>query len=142
MAGSFIFMNNTSTLSRAKLQPLPGDLAIWIFIFAELLVFGIFFIAYTVTRSDNIELFNLHQQTLNTEIGAINTILLISASCFVVYSIRTLKQHYPQKSAFWMLAAIVCGLLFLVLKTWEFKLKFSAGISLSTNMFYMFYLST
>jgi len=37
---------------------LPGDLAMWIFIFAELLVFAIAFVAYAITRSKNIDRFN------------------------------------------------------------------------------------
>jgi heme/copper-type cytochrome/quinol oxidase subunit 3 len=36
----------------------PGDLAIWVFILAELLVFAIFFASYAFTRSNHVELFN------------------------------------------------------------------------------------
>ena len=59
---------------------LPGDFAIWIFIFAELLVFGVFFLSYAFTRAAHVELFNHYQQHLNRESGAINTIVLITSS--------------------------------------------------------------
>ena len=36
---------------------LPGDFAIWFFIFAELLVFGIAFISYATVRVQNVEMF-------------------------------------------------------------------------------------
>ena len=42
----------------------PGDLAIWIFILAELSVFGIFFAAYAFARVGNVELFDHYQPTL------------------------------------------------------------------------------
>lgn len=131
-------MNEKAQVSHDQL---PGDLAIWIFIFAELLVFGIFFIGYTIVRSQNIDLFNELQPTLNAQIGAINTVLLISSSYFVVRSIRAIDVHNINKSAIWMLLAIVCSCMFLVFKSHEFYGKFSTGISLSTNIFYMFYLS-
>lgn len=123
------------------MTPLPGDFAIWIFIAAELLVFALFFISYCVARSNNIELFDTTQATLNRETGAINTVLLISSSVFVVYSIRAITRSDQRKSVLWMLAAIFGACAFLVLKTSEFYSKFSEGISLSTNTFYMFYLS-
>ena len=49
------------TLTETEPKLLPGDLAIWFFIFMELLVFGLFCISYAVTRLLNIELFNQYQ---------------------------------------------------------------------------------
>ncbi|MBL4660249.1 MAG: cytochrome c oxidase subunit 3 family protein [Alcanivoracaceae bacterium] len=120
---------------------LPGDFAIWIFIFAELLVFGIFFISYAVVRVQNIDMFNHYQLSLNRETGAINTILLITSSYFVVRAVRAIKLNQIKQCYHFIYAALICGGLFLVLKTYEFQDKFSAGISLDTNTFYMFYLS-
>ena len=49
---------------------LPGDFAIWFFIFAELLVFAIAFISYAVVRIQNVAMFDQYQLTLNRELGA------------------------------------------------------------------------
>ena len=65
-------------------EDLPGDFAIWIFIFAEMLAFGVLFVAYAFTRAQNIELFNASQLTLSRTSGAINTLVLITSSYFVV----------------------------------------------------------
>ena len=62
----------------------PGDLAIWIFILAELLVFGLFFAAYAFIRMKHVDLFNEYQATLNRDAALINTLALLSASYFVV----------------------------------------------------------
>lgn len=51
----------------------PGDLVIWIFILAELLVFGIFFASYAFTRLNHVQLFNQYQLTLDRDAALINT---------------------------------------------------------------------
>lgn len=119
----------------------PGDLAIWFFIFAELLAFGIFFLAYAFARAHNVEMFNESQQLLNREAGAINTVLLITSSYFVVRAVTAIRENLSRQCANWLGGAITLGAVFLVIKLFEFNAKFSEGISLSTNTFYMFYLS-
>lgn len=119
----------------------PGDLAIWIFIFAELLAFGVFFVLYAFARANNVELFNESQQSLNRLSGAINTLVLITSSYFMVRAVAAIKQDQSPACARWIAAAIGLGGVFLAVKIGEFSEKFAAGISLSTNTFYMFYLS-
>ena len=122
-------------------RQLPGDLAIWIFILAELLVFAVFFGAYAFTRADNVALFNQYQQTLDRETGAINTVLLITASYFVVRAVQAIRRDDARACVNWLWAALASGGLFLFFKMAEFADKAAHGVSLSTNTFYMFYLS-
>jgi nitric oxide reductase NorE protein len=139
----YLKYKNAVPRSNTKIEPklLPGDLAIWLFIFMELLVFGIFFMVYAVMRIQNIEQFNYYQLTLNRELGAANTLLLITSSYFIVKAVHAVKANNIKNCIYWLYAALAGGLGFLILKTWEYIDKFSAGISLSTNTFYMFYLS-
>lgn len=120
---------------------LPGDFAIWIFIYAELLVFGIFFLSYAFARAGNLELFNTHQQFLDRESGALNTVILITSSWFVVRAVNAIRAGRARYCARWLGLALLCGAAFVLIKLLEFKAKYTAGISLSTNTFYMFYLS-
>lgn len=129
------------TLDKHKPGTPPGDLAIWLFIYAELLAFGVFFLSYAFARAHNVELFNESQQHLNRESGAINTVVLITSSYFVVRAVAAIREGLSRQCAHWLGAAIGLGCVFLVIKVFEFHAKFSAGISLSTNTFYMFYLS-
>lgn len=133
-------INNKSAQHVIHATP-PGDLAIWFFIFAELLAFGVFFVAYAFARAHNVELFNESQQHLNRLSGAINTLVLITSSYFMVRAVAAIKQGYSSLCARWIASAIGLGFVFLAIKMAEFHEKFSAGISLSTNTFYMFYLS-
>lgn len=128
---------NNSTKNRYP----PGDLAIWIFILAELGVFAVFFAAYAFTRADNVELFNTYQDTLNRDAALINTLALITSSYFVVRAVAAIRQDSKALCVRWLLAALAMGTLFLVVKFGEYAHHFSEGINLRTNTFYMFYLS-
>ena len=119
----------------------PGDLAIWFFILAELLAFGVFFAAYAFARARNVELFNEMQQTLDRPAGALNTVLLITASWCVARGAEAPHRARSATGARWLADGILCGGGFLVVKGVEYAAKFGAGINLSTNTFYMFYLS-
>ncbi|MDD2934686.1 MAG: cytochrome c oxidase subunit 3 family protein [Methylotenera sp.] len=132
-------MNHSSaTLSQ---EDLPGDFAIWIFIFAEMLAFGVLFVSYAFTRAQNIELFNASQLTLNRTSGAINTLVLITSSYFVVRGVEAIKRGLNQQCSHWLTGAFLLGGVFVGIKMVEFQDKFAADITMSTNNFYMFYLS-
>ncbi len=120
---------------------LPGDLAIWIFIWSELLVFAIFFTAYAIVRARNIELFDSGQLTLDRNSGALNTVFLLTASWCVARAVAAIKVDQTKLSARLLMAGILCGGGFLVVKVMEYSDKFSQGIDLATNTFYFFYLA-
>ena len=120
---------------------LPGDLAIWFFILAEMLVFAVFFLAYAFARARNVALFNESQLTLDLNSGALNTVLLITGSAFVVQAVHAVKRDNTHAGTRWLAAGLGCGFAFLVVKVLEYSAKFGAGINMSTNTFYMFYIS-
>ncbi len=132
----------TATLSSpTPPKRLPGDLAIWFFILAELLAFAVFFAAYAFARASHVEEFNLYQQTLDRNAGALNTLLLITGSWFVARSVQAAHRDHSAAIARNLWLGWLCGAGFLVVKGFEYAAKFGAGISLSTNTFYMFYIS-
>jgi len=133
-------VRNSSNKHNAP-DDLPGDLAVWMFIYAELLAFGAFFITYIVTRSNNLELFNQYQLTLDAKSGLLNTLVLITSSFFVVKSVNAAKRDQLNKTVFWLFASVLAGLVFIAVKSYEFYSKYSEGVNLSTNTFYTFYLS-
>lgn len=133
-------LDDTTRSVGARRYP-PGDLALWIFILAELLVFGVFFAAYAFTRAGHVELFNTYQATLDRDSALANTLVLITASYFVVRSLAAIRMNRMHASAGWLWAAVGMAALFLLIKGVEYAHHLSHGISLSTNTFYMFYLS-
>jgi len=119
----------------------PGDLAIWVFILAELLVFALFFAAYAFARVDHVEMFNEYQQTLDRTTALFNTIALITGSYFVVRGVADIREGDSRGLVRWLLAALLMGAIFLVLKSGEFAHHYQQGVNMRTNLFYMFYFS-
>ena len=131
----------TSLAASPATRRLPGDLAIWFFIIAEMLAFAVFFATYAFARAKNVEMFNLYQQTLDRNLGALNTLLLITGSWFVVLAVQAAHRDDKPAISRNILLGWLCGAGFLAVKVIEYAEKFGAGISLSTNTFYMFYIS-
>lgn len=135
-------MHATSTTGPATARRYPpGDLAIWIFILAELAVFAIFFAAYAFARMGDVELFDAYQQTLDRRAALVNTLALITSSWFVVRAVAAIRGDEARACVGWLLAALGMGLVFLLVKGTEYAHHLGAGVTLSTNDFYMFYLS-
>ena len=137
-------MTDTNILAPKGATPtkhLPGDLAIWFFILAEMVAFAVFFSAYAFTRTRHVEMFNLYQQTLDRNAGALNTILLITGSWFVVLAVKAAHRDEQKAISRNILFGFLCGGAVLGVKVYEYAAKFGAGISMSTNTFYMFYIS-
>ena len=99
---------------------LPGDLAIWFFIMAELVAFAVFFSAYAFTRAKHVELFNLYQQTLDRNLGALNTVLLITGSWFIVLAVQAAHRDDQKAISRNILLGFLCGGGFLVVKVIQY----------------------
>ena len=128
----------------SKNQELQGDFGVWLVIYVELFTFAVLFIGYAIARSYNVEVFNDSQLMLNKTAGLVNTLLLISASWFVMRAVENIKNTYGdfdiKKASTSLLWAIGMGLLFVVSKVLELVHVFSEGITLSTNTFFTFYI--
>lgn len=120
---------------------LPGDLAIWFFIFAELAAFGVLFVTYAFTRARHVALFDAMQETLSRDAGMANTLLLIAGSWCVARACAAMRGDDARRAAHWLAAGLACGAGFVAVKLVEYAGKFAEGIGLSTNLFYMFYLA-
>ena len=127
--------------TREERTALPGDLAVWIFIFAELLVFGVLFVAYALARRSHVELFNSEQALLDRQGGLVNTLVLISSSYFVACAGAAIRADRVRACAVWLCGAWALGAAFLVLKALEFSHDADIGLTLSRNLFDMFYVS-
>jgi nitric oxide reductase NorE protein len=125
--------------SSASRRRMPGDRDVWIFIYAELFAFGLFFVAYMVYRSDRVDLFNASQLGLDRSLGALNTILLLTSSWAVAAAPRAARLGRIVAVPRYLAFGIALGLAFMVVKYFEYRAKLHAGITISTDMFYMFY---
>ena len=83
-------------------QFIPGDIAIWILIFAELFEFGLFFVLYVIAKAHHPELFSAGPPQLNTQAGIANTLILLSSSFFVAKAVRAIRLDQRKQSRRWI----------------------------------------
>src|SRR3546814_3849460 len=103
--------------------------------------FGLMCVAYGCARAGEVELFNASQATLDRTAGALNTLVLITSSYFIVRAVAAIRQGLSKICAAWLGGAFLLGGVFVAIKMMEYADKLADGITLSTNTFYMFYLS-
>ena len=61
----------------------PGESSMWFFVIGDLLIFGVYFVGYMYFRGQDHDVFLRSQARLNLDIGAINTVVLLTSSLFV-----------------------------------------------------------
>ncbi|WP_457618544.1 cytochrome c oxidase subunit 3 [Lutibacter sp.] len=117
----------------------PGGILLWILIFLELITFGAALVAMMVYGKQEPEMFHVSRLHLNTTIGTINTIALITSGFFMALSVQYFKEKNLKKSSLFLKLTMLGGVLFLVLKGFEYYEKVEAGLTIGYNTFFTFY---
>lgn len=118
---------------------LAGDGVVWLLVLAELLTFGILFSSFAIARWREPELFAQGQAALSLHTGALNTLLLVSASWAAVRAVAAFEVDRGDAGARWLLAALAGAVGFLFVKSHEFAGKLAAGFDWATDAFTLLY---
>lgn len=133
-------MNTPRQPPRATPAPrLPGDVFIWYVILLEGATFCVLFAAFAFARTHHLALFRSAQQQLDVGAGAINTMLLLTASWCVARAVLAARGGWRSRALGWLGAGMAGGAAFVALKLMEYADKAAQGIGLSTNLFFDFY---
>jgi nitric oxide reductase NorE protein len=117
----------------------PGEVGIWIFILGDMLVFGLFFGVFVHERSHETAVFDHSRDTLNMAFGAVNTLLLLTGSLFVVRALHAIKRGAAATCRRWTAGALACGAVFSIDKAIEWTDRLSAHQGPEVNHFYMYF---
>jgi len=112
-----------------------SKLGMWLFLFTELLLFGGLFLVYSIYRYLNADAFATAGEELNVTMGTINTIILITSSFTVAASITSIQLKQKKLTLYLLGFTLLCALIFLVNKYFEWEHKFSLGIYPSSPTF-------
>jgi len=115
-----------------------AKIGIWLFLASEVMLFGALFSAYILLRV-GADANAWPHGLLNIPIGTFNTAVLITSSVTMVMSWASLMMKNFKKYKMYMGLTILLGLVFLVVKGFEYGAKFSHGIYPSTDTFYATY---
>ncbi|MBM4021962.1 MAG: heme-copper oxidase subunit III [Planctomycetes bacterium] len=105
-----------------------GKLIMWLFLSTEIMFFAALLGSYIVLRFGAAVWPKPHHVHLSEPIGAFNTFVLICSSVTVVLALEAAKVNKTGLAKLWMVLTFVLGSLFLGVKAYEYKAKFSHGI--------------
>src|SRR5438477_9381914 len=101
-----------------------AKIGIWLFLASEVMLFGGLFSAYVFLRLDA-QPGEWPHGLLNVPVGTMNTAILILSSVTVVLAWAALKMRRYRAYWWYMLATIICGIIFLFVKLYyEWPQKF------------------
>lgn len=105
-----------------------AKIAMWLFLFTEVLLFGGLFILYAVYRAKFQVDFKTGAFELSKFLGAVNTLVLLTSSLTVVLGIEAL-QRGKMRLANWMVGlTVAAGGIFMINKYFEWSAKFHHGL--------------
>ena len=103
-------------------------MGMWLFLFTELILFGGMFVIYAVYRYLHAAEFELASRELDTLVGTVNTMVLLTSSLTVAMSITAIQRGNKKFSLLLVGITIALALVFLVNKYFEWSHKFSVGL--------------
>jgi len=115
-----------------------GKLGMWLFLASEVMFFTGLIGAYLVLRMGH-PAWPGHEGYLSVPIGTVNTLLLIGSSVTIVLALAASERQALGGARWWLLATILLGSGFLVIKGFEYAAKFSHHIAPSTTIFWSCY---
>ncbi len=110
-----------------KQQFEAGKLGMWLFLATEILLFGALFVAYSVWRSNNPEMFKFGSDFLDTKMGAINTAVLITSSLTMAWGVTCAQRGQRNGLIICLVLTLMGAAGFMVIKYFEYTHKFHEG---------------
>ena len=105
-----------------------GKLGMWIFLVTEVLFFSGMFCAYAVYRMMRPEVFEGCSQFLNTQLGAVNTGVLLFSSFTMAWAVRCAQTEEHTKLTALLASTLSCAMIFLGVKAIEYAHKWHLGL--------------
>lgn len=132
-------MSTSHELAANPQQRLPGDLAMWFFILAELTVFAILILAFAVTQVLSPELFHQSRAALDSSTGLTLTLSLLTSGLFAALAVEQVRQARPSRGAALLLAALISACVYVLLKLNEYGHLAGLGLGIEHNTFFTLY---
>lgn len=118
---------------------IPGEAGLWLLLFGDMTVFAVLFGLYLHARSQDPELFASSQSELNANLGALNTLVLLTSSLLVVWASTCMRTQQRRRGVLLLVGSMALGGVFIVIKVFEYHDQIASGNVPSTNMFFTYY---
>ncbi|MGN8277669.1 cytochrome c oxidase subunit 3 [Pseudomonas sp. SMN5] len=130
-----------STLAEAVTpsRRLPGDLAMWFFILAELSVFALLILAFTVAQALDPQTFSEGRHLLDRSTGLAMTLSLLTAGLFAALAQEQVRQDRPRRAARLLCVALLLACGYVGIKLTEYAHLLANGLGMEHNTFFTLY---
>ncbi|MEQ1664364.1 MAG: cytochrome c oxidase subunit 3 family protein [Bdellovibrionales bacterium] len=105
-----------------------AKLGVWLFLCTEILMFGGLFVGYIIYHGRYPEMFAEGAKHLDWRLGALNTIVLLISSYTMASGIHYAQINDRAKSLRALGITVLCALIFLVVKYFEYHHKIEVGL--------------
>jgi cytochrome c oxidase subunit 3 len=110
-----------------------SKLGMWLFIATEILMFGGLFVAYAVWRGNHPEIFGWGSQLLDRQLGATNTVVLITSSFTMALAVLSAQKGWRWRQVFFLVLTFLGACGFLGIKAMEYTPKIKNGLMWGKN---------
>lgn len=120
------------------LRRIPGEAGIWVLIAGDLLFFTLFFFVFADAAGKAPIQFAAGHRLLDTGLGLLNTLLLLTSSLLVAIGVGRAKQ-FTRSARTPIRLAMLCGFGFVIVKIVEYSGKIAQGITPLSGEFFVYY---
>lgn len=120
-------------------ERVPGNRGIWVGILCELTEFALMFVAYAWFKLTHPADFDNGPTMLNTASGVANTVVMLTSGYFAVRALGAIRRNDVTGARNWLIATLVGGIAFLVIKAFEFRWNVDHGVVGTGNSFIAIY---
>ncbi|EON75938.1 Nitric oxide reductase activation protein NorE [Lunatimonas lonarensis] len=131
--------NRSAEIEYKNLIDPPGGLLLWMIILLELTTFGLGIGGLVYYGALEPELFSESRKLLNTPLATANTIVLLVSGYFMAQAVYHFKNQAFLPAGRSLNWTVLGGLVFTMLKNYEYVVKLKSGFEIGDNMFFTFY---
>jgi heme/copper-type cytochrome/quinol oxidase subunit 3 len=133
-------MHSVATAENYYEEALPiGKMGIWWFLASEIMVFGGLIGVYVLYRMASAGAWAEMANHVNSTIGAINTVVLLTSSLTMVLAHAAVEDENRRRAKLYLGLTVFGGILFLGFKAIEYTTEISHGFTPIAGTFWSFY---
>ena len=117
----------------------PGNKGIWVGITCEFVEFLVLFAVYFISRAHFPEAFAEGGERLSRVSGMTITLLMVTSSLFIAFSVAKIRAGNRRASLVWLIAGLLVALGYPVTKFFEFQWNLAQGITGDSGIFFTVY---
>ena len=117
----------------------PGNKGIWVGITCEFVEFLVLFAVYFISRAHFPEAFAEGGERLSRVSGMTITLLMVTSSLFIAFSVAKIRAGNRRASLIWLIAGLLVALGYPITKFFEFQWNLAQGITGDSGIFFTVY---